>query len=85
MTNWKVDLTIRIKEVANMNNRIKELRAKHNITQEQLAASVGITRQSLILIEKGETVPSGDTMLKIAKCLQKPAEEIFFEDNVRQA
>lgn len=68
-----------------MNNRIKELRAKHNITQEQLAASVGITRQSLILIEKGETVPSGDTMLKIAKCLQKPAEEIFFEDNVRQA
>ena len=60
-----------------MNNKIKELRARHNITQAQLAEAVGISRAGLIDIEKGEAVPAGTTMLKIANYFELPAQEVF--------
>ena len=62
-----------------MINKIKELRARFNMTQEQLADKAGVSRQTVSSIEKGETVPSGDTMLKIARIFNMPAESIFFQ------
>jgi putative transcriptional regulator len=48
------------------------------ITQEQLAESVGITRQTVIAIEKGNYTPSVLLALKIAKFFKKRVEEVFF-------
>ena len=62
-----------------MKNRIKEFRARHDYTQEKLAQLVGITRQSLWAIENEDSIPGGDTMLKIAKVLREPVEVIFSE------
>ena len=47
------------------------------ITQEQLAKIVGVSRQTIIAIEKGRYVPSVFLALKIARVLNKKVEEIF--------
>jgi len=47
------------------------------ITQEQLAESVGITRQTVIAIEKGNYTPSVLLVLKIAKFFKRRVEDIF--------
>lgn len=62
-------------------NIIAKIRNKENITQEELAQRSNISRVSLSAIENG-TVPNGDTMLNIAKALNKKVEEIFFDDTV---
>lgn len=62
-------------------NIIAEIRNKENITQEELANKSSISRVALSAIENG-TVPNGDTMLNIAKALNRRVEDIFFEDNV---
>lgn len=58
-------------------NRIKELRARHSWTQEDLAKQVGVTRQTIISIEKSEYVPSLLLGMKIAKKLGIAVEELF--------
>lgn len=63
-----------------MKNKIKELRARYNLSQEALAEKANITRGTLLLIERGETEPSGITMIKIAKALGHQVEEIFLPD-----
>ena len=63
-----------------MQNRIKELRAKYNLTQEQLAEKIGISRPALSDIETGKTIPRGQTIIRIANVFGMPAEQIFFED-----
>ncbi len=60
-----------------MANRLKELRAKHGLTQEDLAKKVGVTRQTIISIEKGEYVPSLLLGMKLAKVLEIPVEQLF--------
>lgn len=65
-------------------NIIAEIRNKENITQEELANRSKISRVALSAIENG-TVPNGDTMLNIAKALNRRVEDIFFEDNVNHA
>jgi len=60
-----------------MKNRLKELRARHNITQQELATNVGVSRQSINAIENGDTTPAGDTMLKIANYFNMNASEVF--------
>ena len=54
-----------------------------DMTQEELAQAVGVTRQTIISIEKGRFVPSTLLALKLAKFFNKPVEDIFFllEDN----
>lgn len=62
--------------------RLKEHRARHDLTQEELAKKVGVTRQTIISIEKGEYVPSLLLGLKIARLFRVPVEEVFsFETN----
>ena len=60
-----------------ISNKVYELRTKAEITQEELAGAVGVTRQTIIAIEKGNYTPSVILALKIAKFFKKPLEEIF--------
>lgn len=57
--------------------RLKVLRAETDMTQEDLAKAVGVTRQTIISIEKGDYVPSLLLGLKLARYFKKPVEEIF--------
>lgn len=58
-------------------NRVHELRAKSGVTQEDVARAVGVTRQTILAIEKGNYVPSVLLALKIAKFFRLPVEDIF--------
>lgn len=58
-------------------NRVHELRMKSGITQEDVARSVGVTRQTILAIEKGNYVPSVLLALKIAKFFRTTVEDIF--------
>jgi putative transcriptional regulator len=72
-------LTIRkeIEVTEGMINHIKEHRARLDLTQEQLAERVGVTRQTIISIEAGRYVPSSLLALKIARVFERPVEQIF--------
>ena len=61
----------------NIKNKLRQLRQKEKITQEELANAVGVTRQTIIAIEKQNYTPSVMLALKIAKNFNKPVEEIF--------
>ncbi|MRR44079.1 helix-turn-helix transcriptional regulator [Bacillus anthracis] len=58
-------------------NKVKQFRVVRDITQEQLASSVQITRQSLIAIEKNKYNPSLELALKIAHYFNLKMEDIF--------
>lgn len=60
-----------------ISNKIKVYRAMHNLTQEQLADRVGVTRQTIIAIEKNKYVPSLLLAFKIAQEFNTGLEEIF--------
>lgn len=59
-------------------NRLKETRVARNLTQEALAQAVGVTRQSIIAIEKGKYVPSVRLALQLAQALEAPLEDMFW-------
>jgi putative transcriptional regulator len=61
-----------------LQNCIKEIRQASELSQETLADSVGVTRQTIISIEKGSYQPSVGLALKLAKKLQKKVEELFY-------
>jgi len=64
-----------------MRNRIKEFRAKHNITQEKLAQIVGVRRETVIFLEQGKYNPSLRLANNVAKALKTSVDELFiFED-----
>ena len=58
-------------------NKVYELRSRAGITQEALAEVLGVTRQTIIAIEKGNYTPSVILALKIAKFFKKSVEDIF--------
>ena len=60
-----------------MINCLKLERARHNLTQEQLAERVGVSRQSINSIEKNRYVPSTILALKIAQVFGSSVETIF--------
>ena len=60
-----------------MKNNIKVERAIKNITQQQLADSVGVSRQTINAMELGKYVPSTLLVLKIARCFETSVEKIF--------
>jgi putative transcriptional regulator len=65
-----------------MNNRLKVERAIRNITQEELARFVGVSRQTINAMELNKYVPSTVLALKIARVFGKSVEEVFLlEDN----
>ena len=60
-----------------INTRIKELRARYNLTQDELADEVGVTRQTMLYLEKGKYTPSLVLAYKVAKALNSTIEEVF--------
>ncbi len=60
-----------------MTNNIKVFRAMHNITQEELATKIGVTRQTIIAIEKNKYFPSLELAFRIANVFEKKIEDIF--------
>jgi putative transcriptional regulator len=61
-----------------MKNNLKVERAIKNITQEELAKQIGVTRQAINSIELNKYVPSTILALKISQYFNKPVNEIFF-------
>ena len=63
-------------------NKIRTLRFLANeMTQQQLADSVGVTRQTILAVENGKYSPSLELALAIARVFDKSVEEVFaFED-----
>ena len=65
-----------------MKNRVEEFRKQNNENQEDLANIVGVSRQTIISIERGKYNPSILLAFKIANHYQKSIEEIFiYEEN----
>ncbi len=63
--------------------RIKELRARYDMTQEELAERVRVTRQTMLYIEKGKYNPSLLVAYRVAKVLKSTIEDVFMlEDDV---
>lgn len=63
-----------------LGNTIAQLRLQKGITQEQLAQAVGVSRQTIIALEKGNYVPSVLLALKLAEYFQAPVENIFIRN-----
>jgi len=57
--------------------RIKELRARYNLTQDELADMVGVSRQTMLYLEKGKYNPSLLLADRVAKALRSSIEEVF--------
>jgi len=81
----KLSFTGEVIEVANttIKNRIKVLRVMNDsLTQVQLAEKVGVTRQTILVIEAGKYLPSLEVAFKISKVFGTSIEDVFeFENN----
>lgn len=62
-----------------LRNSLATLRQKKNITQEQLAQAIGVTRQTIIAIEKGNYTPSVLLAFKLARFFKVTIEDIFYK------
>lgn len=60
-----------------LHNNIRVLRATLRMTQAELALRVGSSRQTILSIESGQTIPSAVLAFKIAKALKVPVTEVF--------
>jgi putative transcriptional regulator len=63
-----------------MKTRIKEFRARYDLTQEDLARKVGVRRETILFIEKGKYNPSLKLAYDIAKALQTTVDDLFIFD-----
>ncbi|NJE62386.1 helix-turn-helix transcriptional regulator [Thermococcus sp. 21S7] len=63
-----------------MKTRIKEFRARYNLTQAELAKIVGVRRETIVFLEKGKYNPSLKLAYKIARALNTTVEELFIFD-----
>ena len=69
-----------------MKNKIKVYRAMHDLTQEDLAKAIGVTRQTILAIEKGKYVPSLDLAFRIAIYFKVGIEDVFtYNDEVQSS
>lgn len=90
MTNRCIELTmlnvrlIQRKEVLTIKNRVKYLRRSEefDLTQQELADRLGVSRVTISVIESEKGIPSGELMLKIANLFNKDPREIFFANDV---
>ncbi|MCK4901825.1 MAG: helix-turn-helix transcriptional regulator [Thermoplasmatales archaeon] len=64
-----------------MKTRIKELRARYDLTQEDLARIVGVRRETIVFLEKGKYNPSLKMAHDVAKALKTTIDEIFIFDD----
>ena len=64
-----------------MNNRIKEYRAKFNLTQDDLARLVNVRRETIVFLEQGKYNPSLKLAHDISKVFELKIEELFVFEN----
>ncbi len=64
--------------------RIKELRARHELTQEDLAKQVGVRRETIVYLEKGKYNPSLKLAYDVAKALHTTIDELFIFEETPQ-
>jgi len=65
-----------------MKNKLKVFRAMHDLTQEDLAEKLQVTRQTILAIEKEKYDPSLDLAFKIAHIFNVKIEDIFFYNGI---
>ncbi|MDE5415646.1 helix-turn-helix transcriptional regulator [Alkalihalobacterium chitinilyticum] len=63
-----------------MKNRMKELRQEKGISQEKMATMLGVSRQTVISIERGRYNPSLPLAIQIARCFDTIVEDVFLLD-----
>jgi putative transcriptional regulator len=61
-----------------LKNRVKELRSRLDLRQSDLAREIGVTRQTILAIEKGRLNPSINIALKAARVLREPVDYVFY-------
>ncbi len=64
-----------------MKTRIKELRARHNLTQADLAQMVDVRRETILFLEKGKYNPSLKLAHRISIALKSTIDEVFIFDD----
>lgn len=64
-----------------MKTRIKELRARYDLTQEELAKKIGVRRETILFLEKGKYNPSLKLAHDVAKALKTTIDELFIFDD----
>ena len=67
------------------NKRMKVARVENDMTQEQLADAVGVTRQTIGLIESGNYNPSISLCIQICKALHKTLNDLFWTEDQSQS
>jgi putative transcriptional regulator len=65
-------------EAAGIKNKLKVYRAMHDLTQEQLADKLGVSRQTVIAIESNKYLPSLSLAFRIAALFQVKIEDVFY-------
>ena len=68
-----------------MNNRIKEYRARYDITQDELAKRVNVRRETIVFLEKNRYNPSLKLAYELAKVFSVQIEELFIFDEFESA
>lgn len=66
------------------NLKLKMARAEHDLSQAELAERVGVSRQTISLIEQGKYNPSLNLCLSICHALNKTLDELFWQDPLRK-
>jgi len=64
-----------------MRTRIKELRARHDLTQDDLAKMVGVRRETILYLEKGKYNPSLKLAHDVAEALKTTVDDLFVFDD----
>ena len=67
-----------------MKNRLEELRKERGIRQEDLAQALGVSRQTVISLEKGKYNPSLSLAFRLARYFAMPIEEIFDDSDEQE-
>lgn len=65
-----------------LRNRLRVARAERNVSQEELGALVGVTRQTISSIENNQYVPSAQLAFMLARTLEKPVDQLFYLEEV---
>jgi putative transcriptional regulator len=74
-----------MKEETVLKNRVRELRTRLDLRQSDLAREIGVTRQTILAIEKGRLNPSINIALKTARVLREPVDYVFYLDHTSDA
>ena len=66
--------------MAGLRNTLRDLRAARSMTQQELADTIGVTRQTVIALELDKYSPSLETAFRIARVFNVPLEQVFQYD-----